>query len=63
MATLPPITKTHLENAFEAWEKGCRVNPEMFRTEEECRRLSVSQVSAERADYFFELLKQEVARG
>lgn len=53
---LKPITKQHLEQAFEAWETGFRVDPKAYRTEEETRGLPVSQVSAERADYFFTLL-------
>jgi hypothetical protein len=50
------LTKQDLERAFEAWEKGFRVRPEAYRTADECLYLSVSQVSAERADYMFELL-------
>lgn len=51
------IDKTTLELAFEAWEKGYRISPEKYRTTEECKFLGVSQLSAERADYFFELLQ------
>lgn len=56
------LTKQQMELAFEAWEKGFRIGPEKYRTEDEVRCLSVSQVSAERADYFFELLKLEQAK-
>lgn len=56
---LQDLTKQQMEQAFDAWEKGFRIDPEKYRTEDEVRFLSVSQVSAERADYFFELLKLE----
>jgi hypothetical protein len=55
------VTKEQMEQAFEAWEKGYRIEPEKFRTLEECKFLGVSQLSAERADYFYELLL--IARG
>lgn len=54
------IDKGTLEAAFERWEKGYRITPDKYRTPEECKCLSVSQVSAERADYFFELLALEL---
>ena len=57
--TLNGLTMQQMEQAFEAWEKGFRIAPEKYRTEDEVRCLSVSQVSAERADYFFELLTLE----
>ena len=53
------ITKAQLELAFEAWEQGFRIDPDKFRTAEEVADLSVSQVSAERADYLFELLAMQ----
>lgn len=56
------MSKAQLEQAFEAWEKGCRIDPGKYRTADECKRLSVSQLSAERADYFYELLTLEQAK-
>lgn len=50
------VTKAQMERAFEAWENGYRIEPDKYRTPEECAGLPVTQVSAERADYFFELL-------
>ena len=60
--TLNGLTIQQIEQAFEAWEKGFRIAPEKYRTENEVRCLSVSQVSAERADYFFELLNVQQVR-
>lgn len=60
---LSPVKKRQLELAFEAWETGYRIEPSKFRPPEECAWLNVSQVSAERADYFFELLVIEQAKG
>ena len=56
--TTPPISRETLAKAFEAWENGFRTQPQAFRTSEECLQLGVSQVSAERADYFYDLLQQ-----
>ena len=56
------LTKQQMEQAFEAWEKGFRIEPEKYRTEDETRCLSMSQVSAERTDYFFALLQLEQAK-
>lgn len=56
------LTRDQMEQAFEAWERGFRIEPEKYRTQDEVRCLSVSQVSAERADYFWELLRLEQAK-
>lgn len=56
------LTRAQMEQAFDAWERGYRIAPEKYRTPDECKCLSVSQVSAERTDYFWELLKLEQAR-
>lgn len=58
---LNQVTKEQMQEAFEQWEQGFRISPENYRTEEETRGLSVSQVSAERADYFFELVRLQQA--
>ncbi len=50
------ITRDRLARAFERWEQGWRATPSAFRSEAECLALGVSEVSAERADYFFALL-------
>lgn len=60
--TLGRVTKEQLERAFEAWETGFRISPEKYRTQDEVRCLAVSQVCAERADYFYELLVIEQAK-
>lgn len=51
-------TIEQLAKAFELWENGYRAEPQTFRSPEECAALGVSQLSAERATYFAELLKQ-----
>jgi hypothetical protein len=56
------ITKEQMQAAFEAWENGFRVEPEKFRTHEECAALGIDIVSAERTDYFWELIKLEQAK-
>lgn len=60
---LSDVTRAQVEQAFEAWERGYRIEPEKYRTADECKCLSVSQVSAERADYFVELLRVEQRKG
>ena len=60
-AELVNVTREQMEKAFEAWESGFRIEPEKFRSHEETLGLSVSQVSAERADYFFELVRLQQA--
>lgn len=57
------VTREQVEQAFEAWERGYRIAPEKYRTPDECKCLGVSQVSAERADYFIELLRIEQSKG
>lgn len=42
--------------AFEAWENGYRAEPSKFMTAEECASAGVSDLSAQRAAYFSELL-------
>lgn len=61
--TLANVTKEQMIHAFEAWENGFRVNHANFYTPEETAAMGVTQVSVERADYFFELLKVEQAKG
>lgn len=60
---LNALTKQQMDQAFEAWERGCRIHPERFRRPEEVACLGISQVSAERTDYLFELLMMEQASG
>jgi hypothetical protein len=43
--------------AFELWEKELRVDPSKFLTPEEVAAADVSQLSADRAAYFSELLR------
>jgi hypothetical protein len=62
-ARLATVTKAQLAQAFEAWERGYRIAPDKYRTPTECAMLGVSQISAERADYFFELLAIEQQKG
>ena len=58
-----PITVTmeQMAQAFEAWENGFRAAPEKFLTAAECAALNVSEVSADRAAYFRELLAVSLA--
>jgi hypothetical protein len=52
------IDLMNLAKAFEAWENGFRANPEEYFTAEEVAAMGVSELSASRAVYFNELLKQ-----
>jgi hypothetical protein len=45
-----------LAKAFELWENSYRANPNKYLTAEVCARLKVSEISADRAEYFQELL-------
>lgn len=56
------LTRQQMEQAFEAWENGFRIEPAKFRSPDECKQLSVSQVSAERTDYFWQLLLPQQAK-
>lgn len=53
-----PVTLERLAEAFEAWEIGFRCTPSQYLSHEECAAMDVSQVSAERAAYLLELLKE-----
>ena len=53
--------REQLERAFQLWEDGYRIAPDKYRTAEEMAGLTVSQLSAERADYFAELLAMVAA--
>lgn len=44
--------------AFEKWESDYRVNPSNYLTHEEVAASGVSEVSADRAEYFMELLTE-----
>jgi hypothetical protein len=52
------ITLEQLAIAFELWETGYRADPSKYMTQEECIKADVSELSADRAAYFQELLKQ-----
>lgn len=56
------VTKEQLAQAFEAWEKDYRVNQSDYKSKEECTFMGVSQLSAERAEYFYALLQSCPAR-
>lgn len=47
-----------MAKAFELWENGFRADPSKFLTPEETAAAEVSQLSADRAAYFSELLSQ-----
>lgn len=49
---LSSVTRAELAQAFEKWEQDFRVHPDKLLSAEEVMFLGVSQVSAERADYF-----------
>jgi hypothetical protein len=44
--------------AFAAWENGYRSNPTEYLTPEEVSEIDVSQLSADRATYFHQLLQE-----
>lgn len=50
------VSLKQMAQAFEAWENGFRADPTKFLTAEETAALGVSEVSADRAAYFHELL-------
>lgn len=50
------VTLQQMAKAFEAWENGYRAEPSKYMTDEECAAANVSQLSADRAAYFSELL-------
>lgn len=50
------VNITQMAKAFEAWENGYRANPSAFMTPEECSASGVSELSADRAAYFRELI-------
>jgi hypothetical protein len=49
-----------MAKAFEAWENGYRAEPQKFMTADEMASAEVSQLSADRAAYFHELLTTAV---
>lgn len=51
------ITLKQAAIVFEKWETEYRASPEEFLTSEEVSQLGVSEVSAQRAEYFIQLLK------
>jgi hypothetical protein len=51
------VTLEQLAKAFEIWETNFRLEPSEFLTKEEVASIGVSQLSADRASYFLELLK------
>ena len=50
------LTLTQMAQAFEAWENGFRAAPSEYMTAEECAAAQVSELSAQRAAFFAELL-------
>lgn len=52
------VTLGSLARAFEAWEVGFRADPSQYLTQEQTAALHVSEVSADRAAYFLELLTE-----
>lgn len=44
--------------AFQLWEDGFRAEPSSFMTAEQSAEMEVSQLSTERAEYFYQLLKE-----
>lgn len=50
------VTLERMAQAFEAWENGFRAEPSKYLTAEECAAANVSELSADRAAYFRELL-------
>ena len=44
--------------AFEVWENDCRANPQQYLTAEEASELGVSQLSADRASYFYQIMRE-----
>lgn len=59
----PQTIRVNIEQmakAFEAWENGYRADPQKFMTAEEVAAAEVSQLSADRAAYFHELLTTAV---
>jgi len=51
------VTLAQMARAFEAWERGYRAEPSKFLTQEQCAAAEVSELSADRAAYFHELLR------
>lgn len=47
--------------AFELWEQGFRTDPTKFLTYEEAAKMGVSELSAERAAYFYQLLEEVIS--
>lgn len=50
------VTLTQLARAFEAWENDFRADPSQYMTPGEVAAAEVSELSADRASYFLELL-------
>ena len=44
--------------AFEAWENDYRTNPQEYMTPEQALELGVSELSAQRASYFYQLMQE-----
>lgn len=54
------VSMEKMAKAFEAWENGYRADPQKFMTADEVATAEVSQLSADRAAYFHELLTSAV---
>lgn len=54
------VSIEQMAKAFEAWENGYRADPQKFMTADEVAAAEVSQLSADRAAYFRELLTTAV---
>ena len=50
------VTLEQMAQAFEAWEAGFRAEPSKYMTAKQCAAANVSELSADRAAYFRELL-------
>jgi hypothetical protein len=44
--------------AFEDWENDYRTNPQEYLTAEQALELGVSELSAQRASYFYQLMQE-----
>lgn len=59
-AITTPVPVETLAKAFEAWENGFRADPGNFLSADECAALGVSEISANRASYFAQLLSSRL---
>jgi len=57
------VTVQQMAQAFEAWENGYRATPGEYMTPEQCAQAQVSELSANRASYFAQLLRDAPGQG